>query len=236
MKRIISFLLLAVGLFLMSDAVLSGSVAGVITAGLIFTAPGGINTPFTFNMSYLPELIQWNDGGNALVSLRVETQEDGVLHDWTAANIAAMRGLLNVGALPANTQRMYIADGHLPKKNVTISGVTSAAGAIPIFVSSDNLGTVPFKTSLANVLANNDTTFDKFSALFLPNVVTLTDRVQVFYKDGHVQIFDAVELAGWSVMFQDAPAILVNNLQGYIDKVVVTSALGGLAYVMSVKL
>lgn len=210
------------------------AVPGLTLGALIFTAPGGIGVPFTFNMNYLPEKFIWNDGGNPLTSLRVETQEDGVLHDWTAAAIAAMRGSLNVGALAANIQCQYVANGHMAGKNVTVSGVTSAVGAVPIFVSSDNIGSSPFKTSQANILAANDTEFTKFSILYLPNVVTATDRVQVFYKDGHVQIYDAVELAAWSVLYQDAPSIQVNNLAGYIDKVVVTSALGGLAYVLSV--
>jgi len=210
--------------------------SGLVLGALVFTAPGGIGVPFTFNMSSLPEKITWNDGGNPLTSLRIETQEDGVLHDWTAAAIASMRGFMNIGALPANTQSMYVADGNIGKRNVTVSGVTSAAGAVPVFVSSDNIGVAPFKTSLSNVLPQNDTEFSKFSALFLPNVVTATDRVQIFYKDGHVQIFDAVELSAWSAIFQDTPGIVINNLLGYIDKVIVTSVLGGAAYVMSVKL
>jgi hypothetical protein len=234
--KLFSFAAWMTGLGLITYSVLTGFDANLIYGILIFTAPGGIGVPFTFNMNYLPEKIIFNDGGNPLTNLRIETQEDGVLHDWTAAAIAAMNGFLNVGALVANDVAMYIADGHLKNKNVTISGTTSAVGAIPIFVSSDNMGTVPFKTANANILANNDTEFSKFSALFLPNVVTATDRVQVFYKDGHVQIYDAVELAAWSVLYQDAPGIVINNVQGYIDRVLVTSALGGAAYVMSVKL
>lgn len=203
---------------------------------LIFTAPGGVGVNFTFNMSYLPEWIQWNDGGNPLNNLRVETQEDGVLHDWSAAAIAAMSGFLNVGALAANTNRMIIADGQLNNRHVTISGQTSALGAINMFVSSDNLGVSPFQTSLSNVIANNDTEFTKFSALFLPNVVTATDRVQVFYKDGHNQIYDSAELAAQSTMYQEVPGVIINNVPGYIDKVIVTSILGGAAYKLSVKL
>lgn len=231
-----TLILLAIGLIglVFFSSSLFAAVPGLTLGILIFTAPGGIGVPFTFNMNYLPERIIWDDGGNPLTSLRIETQEDGVLHDWTAAAIAAMAGTMNVGALAANVQSMYVANGHISGKYVTVSGVTSAAGAVPIFVSSDNVGSAPFRTSLANILANNDTTFEKFSLLFLPNVITATDRVQVFYKDGHVQIYDAVELAAWSTIFQEAPAVCINNLAGYIDKVVVTSALGGLAYQLSV--
>lgn len=230
-KFLLGFFILALGIYSIS----AGSDGDISYAILIFTAPGGIGTAFTFNMNYLPEKIIINDGGNPLTSLRIETQEDGVLHDWTAASIAAMNGYMNVGALAANTKKLPVSTGHLNNKQVTISGVTSAAGAVPIFVNSDNTGIAPFTTSLSNILAGNDTEFKKFSALFLPNVVTGTDRVQIFYKEGHVQILDAQELKAESVMYQDAAGIIVNNLAGNIKRVLVTSAAGGLAYVLRVK-
>lgn len=203
---------------------------------LLGVAPGGIGTPFAFNTTYVPERLIWNDAGNPLTNLRIETQEDGVLHDWSAAAIAAMSQQLNVGAMAANQVVMNVADGHIPNRNVQISGITSAVGAISIFGSSDNRGVNLFTTKLSNILANNETEFRNFSMLFLPNLVTLTDRIQVFFKDGHSQIFDPVELDVWSSLYQETQVRAVNNLPGYIDKVVITSALGGLAYVQSVKL
>lgn len=231
LKFILGLFLLALGVYSMA----SGSDSDITYSILIFTAPGGIATAFTFNMNYLPEKIIINDGGNPLTSLRIETQEDGVLHDWTAASIAAMNGYMNVGALAANTNKLPVSTGHLTNKQVTISGVTSAAGAVPIFVNSDNTGIAPFTTSLSNILAGNDTEFMKFSALFLPNLVTANDRVQIFYKEGHVQILDPQELTAESVMYQEAGGIIVNNLAGNIKRVIVTSAAGGLAYVLRVK-
>lgn len=203
---------------------------------LIFTAPGGVGTPFSFNMTYLPEFLQWNDGANPLTSLRIETQQDGVIHDLNAAGIAAVNGYLKVGALPANTNELVIADGQLDNKNVTISGVTSAAGAVPFFVASDNKGIVPLKTSNANVLPLQPTTFTKFTALFLPFLVTATDRVEITYSDGHVQNWDAVELALQSTSYQEVPGIIVNNIAANIAKATVTSVLGGNAIVLSVNI
>ena len=208
--------------------------SGIGYAILVFTAPGGVGIPFAFNLPYLPEHIVWNDGGNPLTNLRVETTEDGVLHNWTAANIAAQRGFMNVGALAANDQRMIIADGQINGKQTTISGTTSAVGAIPIFVNSDNLGVSAFKSTSTNVLPLSDTSFDKFSALFLPFLVTLNDRVQIFYNDGATVVWDAVELQNQSVMWQDAPSVQVNNLAGNIARVIVTSTLGGTAYILKV--
>ena len=127
---------------------------GVIGGMLIFTAPGGIATPFSFNMTYLPEFLSYNPGANPLTSLRVETQEDGVLHDWNAAAIAAMNGFMKVGTVTANDVNLRLADGELRPKNVTISGVTSAAGAVRFYVCSDNKGLAAFKSSNAAILAS----------------------------------------------------------------------------------
>ena len=237
MKKLLSISLFLILSFVwIFSCIVMVAQSNYVGALLIFTAPGGIGTAFQFNMSYLPEYIYFNDGGNPLTSLRVESQEDGVLHDWTAAAIAAMNGFLSVGATIANDVRMLIADGKIPNRSVTISGITSAAGAISIFVSSDNIGTSAFKTANANILAANDTTFNKFSALFLPNLVTLNDRVQVNYKDGNTNIYDPAELISWSNLYQDAGGSIINNIQGNINDVVVTSAAGGAAYVLSVKL
>lgn len=208
--------------------------AGVISGMITFTAPGGIAAAFTFNMTYLPEFLGWNDGGNPLTSLRVETQEDGVLHDWTAAAIAAQRGYMKVGALTANHQMVRLADGELRPKNVTISGVTSVAGAIAFSVASDNRGVVALKSSNAAILAANPTVFKKFTALFVPTAAAVTDRFEVEFEDGHTQNFGIEDLQRMSTDFQEAPAIVVNNITGYIKKVTVTCAAASPAYIMSV--
>jgi len=93
MKLFRTFISLAFIYLLCAATVAIGSnpdilgTAGLISGMITFTAPGGVATPFTFNMTYLPEFLSWNDGGNALTSLRVETQEDGVLHDWNALGL-----------------------------------------------------------------------------------------------------------------------------------------------------
>lgn len=200
----------------------------------IFTAPGGVATPFTFNMTFLPEFLSWNDGGNPLTSLRVETQEDGVLHDWTAAGLAAMNGYMKVGAQAANEVMVRLGDGELRPKNVTISGVTSAAGAINFMVCSDNQGIVAFKSSNAAILAANPTVFENFTALFVPAAVTGTDRFEVEFLDGHKQNFDILDLQRLSSAYQQVQGTIVNNINGYIKKVTVTCAAAHPAYILSV--
>jgi hypothetical protein len=201
---------------------------------ITFTAPGGIATPFTFNMTYLPEFLSWNDGGNPLTSLRVETQEDGVLHDWTAAGLNAMNGFMKPGTQTANDVNLRLADGEIRGKNVTISGVTSAVGAIGIFVCSDNIGLVPFKSSNANILALNPTTFEKFSALFIPTMATATDYAEVTFSDGQTQRFEMEDLRRLSSSYQQVEGIIVNNVNGYIKKAILRCAAATPAYILSV--
>lgn len=201
---------------------------------LIGAAAGGIGTAFQFNITYLPEFLYWNDAGNAINFLRVDTQDRGVLMNLLAADLAQFNGILNVGALAANDNRIILADGHIKNQNVTISGSTSAIGAINFFGSSDNIGVSMFKYTSVAVIANNETQFEKFSILSLPGLVTVTDRVQVFYKDGHAQVYDSLEIQAQSTMYNDAPVLVINNLASNIDKVLVTSALGVQASVMKV--
>lgn len=201
---------------------------------LAFTAPGGVGTPFTFNMTYLPEFLSYNHGGNQLTSLRVETQEDGVLHDWTAAGLNAMNGFMKVGAQTANDVMLRIADGEIRPKNVTISGVTSAVGAVPFYVCSDNVGIVPFKSSNAAILALNPTKFEKFTALFIPTMATGTDYAEVTFDDGHVQRFEIEDLRRLSSQYQQVEGIILNNVNGYIKQAVVRCAAATPAYILSV--
>jgi hypothetical protein len=201
---------------------------------LIATAAGGVATPFSFNMTYLPEFLHYNPGANPLTSLRVETQEDGVLHDFTAAGIAAMNGFMQVGTVTANDVILRLADGELRPRNVTISGVTSAAGAVNFYVASDNKGLSAYKTSNAAILALNPTTFEKFTALFVPAMATLTDYAEITYDDDHQQRWELQDIRIQSTKFQQLPTCVINNIDGRIKKAVVRCAAATPAYILSV--
>lgn len=231
-KIILSFLALAAAVFAFNSLV--PETAGVSYALLIFTAPGGVGVPFTWNMTYLPEFFSFNHGGNQLTSLRIETQEDGVLHDWTAAGLNAMNGFMKPGTQTANDVNLRIADGEIRPKNVTISGVTSAVGAVSFYVCSDNIGQVPFKSSNANILALNPTVFEKFTALFVPTMATVTDYAEVTFFDGHTQRFEMEDLRRLSSSYQQVEGIIINNVNGYIKKAIIRTAAATPAYIMSV--
>jgi hypothetical protein len=206
-----------------------------IMAFNIFTAPGGIATPFTFQMNYLPEHLSFNNVV-PLTSLKVETTEDGVLHDWTAAGLAAMGNFMTKGVVPVNTLQFRLADGELRPKNVTISGVTSAAGAVPFFISSDRIGKLAIKSKNAYVLPNNPTTFTQFTALFIPTMATVTDSVQITYNSGLQQTYAMEDLKNLSANFQNVPGIIINNYTSYISKVIITCAAATPVYVLNVQL
>jgi hypothetical protein len=205
----------------------------------VFTAPGGIGAAFAFNLNFLPQFLTFNNVV-PLTSLRISTQEDGVLHDLNAAGIAAFTGFMSLGALPANNVVIRIATGHIPNKNVTIQGVTSAAGAIAFFINSDNRApnAVPLKSKIVQVLATTNTEFQKFTALFIPALAAVTDRVTVDYSApmpgtvGHTQIFENQELQALSSYFQQVAGIIINNVNSYIHRVTVYTAAATPVYVL----
>jgi hypothetical protein len=202
-----------------------------IAAFMIFTAPGGIATPFQFQLNYLPEHLNFTNVV-PLTSLKVETTEEGVLHDWTAAGLVATANFMVKGIVPANTLQFKLSDGELRPRNVTISGVTSAAGAVPFFISSDRVGKLALKTKNSQVLANNPTTYEKFSALFIPTMATVTDRVEITYSSGLQYTNMMEDLLRLSANFQNVPGVIINNYTGYISKVIVTCAAATPVYVL----
>jgi len=201
----------------------------------IFTAPGGVATPFTWNMQYLPQFLSFTNVV-PLTSLRVETAEDGVLHDWTTAGLPAMANFLQPGAMTANILQMRLADGELSGRNVTVSGVTSAAGVIPFFVSSDNKGKIPYISKNAVALAGIPTTIKNFTAVFAPTMATVTDRAEVTFKSGHKQTYNMEDLRNLSGIYQEVQTVCVNNINSYISEVTFTCAANTPLYILSYRL
>lgn len=236
-RTFLTLVMIVVSCFTVSTVILNPgllAVEGVNSAMLLFTAAGGVATPFTFNLTYLPEILSFNDGGNPLTSLRVETQEDGVLHDWTTAGLAAMANFMKVGAITANDISLQLTDGELRPKNVTISGVTSAVGAVNFYGWSDNTGTAAFKSSNAQILALNPTLFEKFTAVFIPTMATLTDYAELTFDDGHNQRFEMEDFLRLSSNYQEVEGVIINNLAGNIKKAVVRCAAATPSYILSV--
>lgn len=230
-KLLLTFCLLAVSVVTINQILPHSDF--VIYGALVFTAPGGIAAPFAFNMTYLPQFLTFNNVV-PLTSLRIETQEDGVLHDWVALSIAAVNGWMVPGAQTANIVTLRPANGHIVGKNVTISGVTSAAGAIGFYAASDRIGTVMNKTTNAQILALNPTTFENFTAIFVPTMAAVTDTCEVLYANGHRQTYNINDLTALTPLFQEVPSIQLNNINAYIHRAIFTCAAATPAYVMSI--
>ena len=204
---------------------------------LIFTAAGGIGTPFNFNIPFLPELLFWNDAAAPLTNLRITTKDDGVLHDWTAAAIAAMNGYMKVGAQAANDVTMKVSSGFLDKA-VTINGTTSAAGAINFYSQSDNKGQgmspVALKSQMDTNIALTPTMYQNFMALFIPTMATLTDYADVEFSDGHKERMEIQDLLSRSTDYQQVPGIIINNITSYIHRVSLRTTVNTVVYTLKV--
>jgi len=202
---------------------------------LIYTAPGGIAAPFLQNIPFLPKQLHWNDAANPLTSLRIGTKEDGVLHDWDAAALAAMNGYMKTGAQAANDVTVNVASGHLDAQAV-LSGVTSAAGAINFYSCSDNKGggmtPVALKSQADTVIALTITTFQNFMALFIPTMATLTDYADVQFDDGHTERMEIEDLLSMSSDYQQVPGIIINNITSYIHRVSLRCAANTVVYTL----
>lgn len=202
---------------------------------VIYTSPAVAGT-YQFNMTFLPEFFTWNDAGTPITLFRVETQEDGVLHDYNAAAIAAANGFMMVGSQAANQVTLRIGDGHISNKNVTVTVTTAAAAAISFSYCSDNVGSIPYTFKNAAILALNPTEFKKFTAVFIPALVAATSRVTVEFADGHKQIMGVADLLALSSFSQQVAGIIINNIQSYIHKITVESVAAVASYVLAVKI
>lgn len=212
-----------------------------VAYNILFAAPGGVGTVFNSgSFKGLPQFLIWNDAGNPILDLQVETKQDGVLINYVAAGLAAINGYSMVGAMPANQLVIRLANGFLADRDVVITGHTSAVGAINFNVSADCRGTNPFGYVNANVVAGNLTTFDNFTAIWLPTMAA-GDTAEVNYRSVknpgtyYRQVFNIEELAALSINFQDAAAIMIDNKNARIKDVAVLCAAATPAYIMRIK-
>jgi hypothetical protein len=204
--------------------------AGMACVG-IFIAPGGAAVSFTFPLNYLPEHLSFSNVV-PLTSLKVETDTDGVLHDWTSPGLVAMSNFMVKGVVPANIVKFRLGDGEIRPKNVTISGITSAAGAVPVFISSDRVGKILLKSKNAICFPKTPTTFTQFTALFIPTMATLTDFAIITYANGLTQTLTIEDLKNESAEYQQTPGIIINNHKGTISQVILTCLVQTPVYVL----
>lgn len=202
---------------------------------LVATSPAAIGA-WGFNLNYIPQFLIYDAAAAPLTNLRVQEQVDGVLVDLPAAGILQVRNFMRYGLVASTVTKIRLANGHLPNKNVTVTATIAAAVAVPFQACSDCPGNVPFKYTVAALLAGTPQPFQDFIALFLPGLAA-GDNVLIEFANGHSQLFNEVELLELTSQFQNnqlATGFEINNINSYIHKATVTQAAAGNAYIYQV--
>jgi hypothetical protein len=204
---------------------------------LVYTSPAAAAT-YQFQLNYIPQFLIYDAAAAPLTSLRVQDQELGVILDLALAGIAQVRNFMRFGLVASTVTKFRLANGHITNRNVTVTLVQPGAVAIPFYTCSDCLGNKAYEYSTSALLAGQPTTYDSFTALFLPGLAA-ADTVLVEFSNGLNQLFNGAELLELTAQYQNnqlATGFILNNVGAYIRKATVIEAIAGAAYKMAVKL
>lgn len=173
---------------------------GIFYSILLFQAAGGVGVTTSYTMTYVPQYILWNDGGNAITSLKCTVLGEGVIHDSVTAQQALFPQIRMYGRV-ANVFTVPLTNGLIKNKNMTIDFTTSAVGAINVYGFSFEEGDAYVTCLQQTVLANSGTEFRKFAYLVIP-AMGATDYVNIEFEDGTIQRFDQAELPSIAGFYQ----------------------------------
>lgn len=184
------------------------------------------------DLQFCPEKIGFV-AATQLTGLKVEVLGEGVILDLDANGLTA-QGRHRLVGFPTNGYLINIADGVIKGKNTRLTFTNSAAQTPDIFAMGDNVGEIYIRTYRAQVLANNNTIFEKFAALFLPSLAA-ADTVTVVYEDGLTQIWQRDDLQLYSGLYQQTAGYVIDNIEGRIKTVHVLAGSAQSVYVMDFK-
>ena len=204
---------------------------------IAFTTPAAAGT-YQFNLNYIPQFIIYDHAAAPLTNLRVEEQNLGVILDLPLAGIAQVYTYQRLGVAASTVRRFRLANGQMNNKNVTVTIVQPGAVAMAFMVCSDCRGDTAFKYNTVALLAGQPTEFSNFTAVFAPGLAA-GDTAFVEYRNGHSQLYSPAELLELASSFQTSGAatnFIINNINAYIKRAILTEAIAGAAYVMSVNL
>lgn len=189
----------------------------------IGTLTTGVGVATYLDLQYCPAAISYT-AATQLTGLKVEVLGDGVKIDLDAAGLTAQSKHRSLG-LPTNTYLINLADGGLLGKSVRFTFTNSAAQTPDVFAMGDNEGMAIVRTMKGTIIANNNTRFEKFAAMFLPNLAA-GDKITITYEDGFVQIWEREDLQNASALLQRDAQYQIDNLDGkikYINCLVATT-------------
>lgn len=194
------------------------------------TTGSGVTTVIT--LQYVPEEIGFM-AATQLTSFKAEVLGEGVICDLDAAGLSAVGAFRRIGK-PATAWIIPLADGIIKGKLVTLTFVNSGAQTPDIYAWGDNNGDIYVRTNKTTVLLNNNTSFEKFGALFLPSLAA-GDKVTITYEDGLTQIWERDDISWKSGAFQNIPGYVIDNLSGNIKRAQVLTAATQTAFLMDFK-
>lgn len=210
--------------------------AEYLTYGMLVATSPAVIGAYQFPLNYIPQWLIYDAGANPLTNLRIEEQNEGVLLDLPAAGILQVRNFMRFGLVASTVTGIRLANGHLKNQNVTVTATIAAAAAVPFQTSSDCPGQVPFKYSVAALLAGQPTPFTDFTGLFLPGLAP-GDTVLIEFANGHTQLYNEVDILELSARYQNnqlATGFQINNINSMMKKATVTQAIAGAAYVYKI--
>lgn len=179
----------------------------------IGTVAGGVGIVTTIDVTWLPEFFFYNPPSTPS-SFKLEILGEGVMIDLEGAGQNILKDWRKMNSA-ADLFYIPAADGIIKGKQIQLTVVSSHATAFDIYGSGDNAGTGFMQTMQQTILANSGTEFTKFAALFLPNLAA-TDSVTITYEDDLVQIWNLLDLEGFSSNYQVETHAQVDNLEGTI--------------------
>lgn len=212
--------------------------AGVVYSIFLFQAAGGVGVTTSYTMTYVPQYLIFNDGGNIPTGIKVTVLGDGIIHDTAAAQLPLIRAIRLYGNI-ANQYMIPLANGIIKGKNTTIDFTTSAVGAIDVYGVSFEEGDAYVTTLQQTVLANSGAEFRKWAYLCIP-AMGATDYVNIEFEDGTVQRFEQEEIPTIAGNYQNlvAAQYIIDNIDARIRMLQLIPAanrtLGVMRYVQAV--
>lgn len=195
------------------------------------TTGAGIVT--TIDIQFVPQAILITGAATQLTGLKVEVLGQNLpIVDLDANGITAIGQHRRLG-LTANTYIIPVADGIITDKTVRITLTNSAAQTPAVYAFGTQKGTGFVCSSKQPLLANSNTTFDNFAALFCPALAATTDLATITYQDGLSQIWERSDMQQYSGLFQNTPSYLIDNLDGSVKRVNLNVAAAQTVYKMT---
>jgi len=159
----------------------------------------------------------------ALVTAKVTAMGDGVLSDLDGVGTDSI-GKYNFFGNDSEAQRCLIiplADGLIPNKVIDIEITNGLADTLSVYMPVLKRGSLYVQNLQQTILANSQSVFENFTALFLDTLDGVGNQITIDWSDGTSHTFDNSEIGTLNYFFQSNNKTVINNDDGRIKKVTV---------------